>query len=188
MLLDLSKIRTPHVAFDEVYASERFPISDDQYRIAAPVQLHLDVTKTGERFRLTGLVQTVLELPCSRCLEAFLWPVEESFDLVYHPQSDTVGEGECEVEEDVHSTAFSEYEDAHVEAPNALRAEGGRVERVPTLPRTEASAPHLSELRILSRPPGTGRRRGVATTIVRGAPRTQHAALSSQHRAACTPS
>ena len=106
MLLDLSKIRTPHVAFDEVYASERFPISDDQYRIAAPVQLHLDVTKTGERFRLTGLVQTVLELPCSRCLEAFLWPVEASFDLVYHPQSVNVGEGELEVEEEDLSTAF----------------------------------------------------------------------------------
>jgi uncharacterized protein len=112
MLLDLSKIRAPHVAVDEVYGPELFPASesDDLYRIAAPVRLHLDVHKAGERFRLTGRAQTVLELSCSRCLDTFTWPVDAAFDLMYHPQATNTGEGELEVEEEDLSTAFYEHD------------------------------------------------------------------------------
>jgi DUF177 domain-containing protein len=119
MLLDLSRIRTPHVAFDESYAPEQFAAGEDQYRIVEPVRLHLDIAKTGERFRLTGRVQTVLEMACSRCLEPFTWPVDASFDLVYHPQSTNVGEGEREVEEEDLSTAF--YDDQKIDLGQLMR-------------------------------------------------------------------
>ena len=119
MLLDLSKIRAPHMAVDEVYAPELFRESDDLYAIAEPVRLHLDIYKTGERFRLTGRAQTVLELPCSRCLEAFSWPVDAAFDLVYHPQSTNVGEGELEVETEDLSTAF--YENHQIDLGQLMR-------------------------------------------------------------------
>jgi len=118
MLLDLSKIRTPHVAFDEAYAPQQFAAADD-YKVVEPVQLHLDIAKTGERFRLTGRVRTVLELPCSRCLDPFLWPVDGSFDLVYHPQSANVGEGEQEVGDEDMSTAF--YEDQRIDLAQLMR-------------------------------------------------------------------
>jgi len=118
MLLDLSKIRTPHVAFDETYAPQQFAAADD-YKVVEPVQLHLDIAKTGERFRLTGRVRTVLELPCSRCLDPFLWPVDGSFDLVYHPQSANVGDGEQEVGDEDMSTAF--YEDQRIDLAQLMR-------------------------------------------------------------------
>ena len=119
MLLDLSKIRAPHVAVDEVYAPDLFRQSDDVYKIAEPVRLHLDIDKTGERFRLTGRVQTVIELSCSRCLEAFSWPLDTTFDLVYHPQSTNVGEGEREVEEEDLSTAF--YDNHQIDLDQLMR-------------------------------------------------------------------
>jgi uncharacterized protein len=118
MLLDLSKIRTPHLPVDEVYPPDRFGAAD-VYRLAEPVRLHLDVHKTDDRFRLEGRVQTVLELQCSRCLEPFLWPVDATFDLVYHPQSANVGEGEREVEEDDLSTAF--YDDDQIDLGQLMR-------------------------------------------------------------------
>jgi len=119
MLLDLSKIRTPHVVLDEAYAADLFRSADDAFRVAEPVRLHLEIAKTGERFRLTGRVQTVLELPCSRCLEPFLWPVDAAFDLVYHPQSANVGEGEREVEDEDLSTAF--YENQTIDLGQLMR-------------------------------------------------------------------
>ena len=119
MLLDLSKIRTPHVAFDETYPPGQFPGGEDQYRIVEPVRMHLDVAKTGERFRLSGHVQTVLELPCSRCLEPFSCAVDVPFDLVYHPQTSNVGEGEKEVEEEDLSTAF--YDDQKIDLAQLMR-------------------------------------------------------------------
>jgi uncharacterized protein len=119
MLLDLSKIRVPHVAVDEVYAPERFHGPEDAYRIAEPVRLHLDIDKAGDRFRITGRVRTVLELSCGRCLDPFALPVDATFDLMYHPQSANVGEGELEVEEDDLSTAF--YEKDRIDLEQLMR-------------------------------------------------------------------
>ena len=119
MLLDLSKIRAPHTAIEEVYASDLFRTADDLYSIAEPVRLHVDVFRTGERFRLTGRVQTVVELPCSRCLESYRLPVDAPFDLVYHPQAVNVGEGELEVEDEDLSTAF--YEDDEIDLGQLMR-------------------------------------------------------------------
>jgi len=101
MLLNLARIRVPHTEFEEVYAPELFHTGDDDvYRVAAPVTLRMDIDKTGVRFRLTGRVTTVLQLPCSRCLEPFPWPVDATFDLIYQPQTANTGEGEREVEEE----------------------------------------------------------------------------------------
>ena len=119
MLLDLGNIRTPHVAVDEVYGPELFGPADDVYKIAEPARLHLDIYKTGERFRLTGRVQSVLDLSCSRCLEPFLWPVDATFDLVYHPHTANVGEGELEVEDEDLSTAF--YADDGIDLAHLMR-------------------------------------------------------------------
>jgi uncharacterized protein len=111
MLLDLGKIRTAHTSIEEVYQPQAFRGAEEPYRIAEPVSLRFDVLKTDDRYRLTGTVQTVLELPCSRCLEPFRWPVDAAFDLVYHPQSGNVGEGELEVGQEDLSTAFYDNEE-----------------------------------------------------------------------------
>lgn len=111
MLLDLSTIRSPHTAIEEVYSPGAFRSEEDVYRVAEPVTLQFDVVKSDDRYQLTGQVKTVLELRCGRCLEPFLWPIDASFGLVYHPQSTNVGEGELEVEEEDLSTAFYERDE-----------------------------------------------------------------------------
>jgi uncharacterized protein len=122
MRLDLSKIRTAHTSIEELYRPEAFRGREgdaDVYLIAEPVTLRFDVLKTEERYRLAGSVRTVLELPCSRCLEPFRWPVDAAFDLVYHPQSSNVGEGEREVEEEDLATAF--YENNEIDLGQLMR-------------------------------------------------------------------
>ena len=54
MLLDLSKIRAPHTAIEEAYAPDLFRTVDDVYAVTEPVRLHVDVFRTGERFRLAA--------------------------------------------------------------------------------------------------------------------------------------
>jgi len=119
MLLDLSKTRAPHTAIEDAYAPDLFRTVDDVYAVTEPVRLHVDVFRTGERFRLAGRVQTVLELPCSRCLEPYRQPLDAAFDLMYHPQAVNVGEGELEVEEADLSTAF--YEDDEIDLGQLMR-------------------------------------------------------------------
>jgi uncharacterized protein len=108
--LNLAKIRDAHERFEQVYSPGQLAVSDDAFRVAAPVNLVFDIQKDKDQFRLVGSVKTTLELPCSRCLEPFTWPVDSSFDLRYQPHARNTGEGEREIEEDDLTTAFYENE------------------------------------------------------------------------------
>jgi uncharacterized protein len=115
MRLDLSKIRTPHERFEQVYPPEAFATDPESFRTVAPVSLAFDIFKDKSQFRLAGRVQTTLELPCSRCLEPLTAPVDLPFDLRYQPHSTNTGEGEREIEEDDLSTAFYENDEIDLE-------------------------------------------------------------------------
>ena len=112
MLLDLNKIHAPRERYEKVYAPGAFS-ADDAFRVVDPVSLAFDILKDKRHFQLAGTVTTMLELPCSRCLEPFTMPVAGSFDLRYVPRSENAGEGEREVGEDDLTTAF--YDDDQID-------------------------------------------------------------------------
>jgi uncharacterized protein len=81
--------------------------ADEEYTVAAPVHLVMDVHKDGEAYRVTGRVQTRLRLECGRCLEPFEIPIDNAFELRYVPEVGPGAEGEeREVSEDDLTTAF----------------------------------------------------------------------------------
>ena len=110
LLLNLSRIRTAHEHFEEVYPPGTCATSDESFSVAAPVSLAFDIDKDKDQFRLVGRVESMLELPCSRCLEAFNWPVDAAFDLRYQPRTRNTGDPEREIAEDDLTTAFYESE------------------------------------------------------------------------------
>jgi DUF177 domain-containing protein len=118
MLLDLSRIRSPLERYEKTYRPDAFPV-DDSFRVVAPVSLAFDIRKDKQQFQLAGRVQTTLELPCSRCLESFTWPVDAAFDLRYLPQAVTASPDEREIQEDDLSTAF--YEDDEIDLGQLMR-------------------------------------------------------------------
>ena len=119
MLLNLNKIRTAQERYEKVYTPEAFATGDDSFKVAEPVTLAFDIFKDKAQFRLAGRVQTVLELPCGRCLEPFTLPVDATFDLRYQPHTDNAGEGEREIEEDDLSTAF--YDNQTIDLGQLMR-------------------------------------------------------------------
>ena len=92
----------------------------EDFRVVAPVSLAFDIFKDKQQFRLVGRVQTTLELPCGRCLEPFTTPVDQSFDLRYHPHALNTGEGEQEIEDDDLTTAF--YENDEIDLGQLMRS------------------------------------------------------------------
>jgi uncharacterized protein len=108
--LNLNKIRTAEDRFERVYAPDALA-PEEAFRVVEPVALAFDIHKDKDQFRLVGTVKTTLELPCSRCLEPYVAPVDASFDLRYQPHRHNAGEGEREIEEDDLTTAFYENEE-----------------------------------------------------------------------------
>ena len=107
MLFDLNKLHGAREHVERSFQPSAFDPQDEEYRVAAPVELVLDVQKLGEdAYGVAGTATTQLEVNCSRCLEPFTVPVQASFDLRYVPQSENAGEGEREVGEDDLATAF----------------------------------------------------------------------------------
>ena len=76
MLLDLNTIHAPRERYEKVYPPEAFSAEGEAFRVVGPVSLAFDIVKDKQQFQLIGTVTTTLELPCSRCLEPFTWPVD----------------------------------------------------------------------------------------------------------------
>ena len=119
MLLDLTRYRQPLSQFSRTFQPQEVAQDGDAYRIVAPVEVAFDIHKDKDRFRLVGTVATLLELPCSRCLEPFQLPVRAEFDLRYLPAADVSAEPEQEVGEDDLETSF--YQDDQIDLNQLLR-------------------------------------------------------------------
>jgi uncharacterized protein len=119
MQLDLTKIRQPETRFERTFESSDVSVRDDAYQVVAPIHLAFDLHKDKDTFRLVGRVRTELELPCSRCLEPFRLPVDQAFDLRYHPQPDAAAESETEIAEEDLETSF--YRDEQIDLAELLR-------------------------------------------------------------------
>ena len=118
LALNLSKIRTAHEQFEQVYQPGSLERTAD-FQVVAPVALAFDIHKDKQLFRLVGRVQSTLELPCSRCLEPFRLPVASPFDLRYLPVSEASSDAEREVDDEDLETSY--YENDAIDLNELLR-------------------------------------------------------------------
>jgi uncharacterized protein len=107
MLLDLSKLHGQREHFERTFQPSAFEPQDEDYRVATPVELSMDIERAGVGvFRVTGRAVTRLELECGRCLDEFEIPVDARFELRYVPQPDVAADEEREIAEDDLTTSF----------------------------------------------------------------------------------
>jgi len=107
MLLDLRKLHGQREHFERTFKPSAFGPQDEDYRVATPVELAMDIERSGVGvFRVTGRATTRLQLECGRCLDELEVPVDARFELRYVPQPDAATEGEREIAEDDLTTSF----------------------------------------------------------------------------------
>jgi uncharacterized protein len=120
MLLDLNRLHGQRQHVERTFEPSYFDPQDEDYRVAAPVELAMIVEKAGaDTFRVSGRATTRLEMACGRCLEPFAFPVDAAFELRYVPHASNVGEGEREIAEEDLATAY--YRDGHLDVTDLLR-------------------------------------------------------------------
>src|SRR5690348_5626156 len=121
MLIDLGKLHGHREHVERRFEPPAFDPQDDDYRVASPVEVSLDIEKTGgDAFRVAGRAVTRLALTCSRCVEPFDLPVDVQFDLRYVPQPEAgPAEAEREISEDDLGTAY--YREGRLDVIELLR-------------------------------------------------------------------
>lgn len=119
MLLDLTRYRQPLTHVARTFQPGEVAQEGDSYRIEAPVALEFDLHKDKDVFRLEGAARTTLELLCSRCLEPYQLPVDESFDLRYLPASAMATGADTLVEDEDLETSY--YRDDQIDLNELLR-------------------------------------------------------------------
>jgi uncharacterized protein len=120
MLFDLRQLHGDKARVERTFEPAAFEPPDEDYRVAAPVHLSMDVEKAGsDVYRVTGRVSTRLELECGRCVEPFEIEVDAPFELRYVPQAENAGEAEREIAEDDLTTAF--YAEGVLDVADLLR-------------------------------------------------------------------
>jgi uncharacterized protein len=118
MLLDVARLREPHLRVERTDEPSAFDV-EDAYRIVSPVHLRLALDKDRDKVRVHGLLQTVIELTCSRCLEGYPIPVDTKFDLLYLAATNEPTEQEQEVEQDDLGTSY--YRDGAIDLSDLVR-------------------------------------------------------------------
>ena len=121
MFLDLSRLHGQREHFERTFQPSAFDPQDEDYRVASPVELSMDVEKAGgDAFRVAGRAVTRLEMTCSRCAEQFEIPVDARFELRYVPEAVALaGEPEREISEDDLTTSF--YREGSLDVIDLLR-------------------------------------------------------------------
>jgi uncharacterized protein len=86
-----------------------FNFSAQEAILTEEVHVEVKVEKMRKDILLRGNINTRLELECSRCLEKFLYPVNENFQTIFQPFSPRTTEEEVElVKEDLDVAFYKE--------------------------------------------------------------------------------
>jgi uncharacterized protein len=118
MLYDLSRLRTGTDRLTRRFEPSDFPV-EEEFRLAAPVGLDVEIHKDASKVRVTGRVATTLQLGCSRCLEPFDIPVDAVFDALFLPVASNAGGDEQEVADEDLGVSF--YKDETLDLGELMR-------------------------------------------------------------------
>lgn len=77
---------------------EDFDLSGDEIILKEPITLKLNVYKAGSKVIIKGIIQTLVELECSRCLEEFFCHIDEDFTITFLPESERPKDPDLELD------------------------------------------------------------------------------------------
>ena len=125
MLLDLRAFRGGSDEIARQFQPDAFPRTDEDFKIVQPVDLKIQVTKDAQKVRLTGRLQTTLEVTCSRCLEPIQVPVDASLDQMFLPEGAQIVSASDDEDDDGQEAdaGVSFYKDETIDLGELMRDE-----------------------------------------------------------------
>jgi len=110
MFLDVKELAVRKVRIRKSYAPGSMDYHSGEFKQAGPLEVRASAELVEGQIRITGSLQTKLELVCARCLEPVVEEVSRDFDLFYRPMKTIAKEEEMRLKEDDTEIAFFEGE------------------------------------------------------------------------------
>jgi len=124
LLLEISRIPPEGVDIHETLQPGEVHIDgEESFHLEPEGRLDCRVEKTSdENVQVRGQLKANLRLECGRCLESFLFPVDEDLDVFFLPhQADQEDEEEDEVELSDHEMVVGYYRDNRLDLGEVVR-------------------------------------------------------------------
>jgi uncharacterized protein len=112
MIITVSEIPDDGLELNEELAAETLAVR-------APVHSVLNVYRTGSEVLVSGVMDTVVELQCGRCLKNFDMDIKSRLEVVYHPAKEIGKEEHRELKGDELESGF--YSDDTLDTVDVLR-------------------------------------------------------------------
>lgn len=108
MFLDINELAVRKIRIRRSYAPGTVDYHSGEFRQAEPLEVRATAELVEGQIRITGELQTRLELVCARCLEPVHEEVAREFDLYYRPIASITKEEEVRLKNDDTEIAFFE--------------------------------------------------------------------------------
>ena len=83
MFITVQELQDHRVNFDELFPPGHVDYLTEGIQQVAPLEVHGAAGLLAGEIEIRGQVSTTVEMPCARCLDPVLQPVERDFDLAY---------------------------------------------------------------------------------------------------------
>lgn len=97
MFIEIERLTPGPLHIQHVYGIEELHFKHGDAILEVPVAADFVLTHKEKDLRVAGTVRTAIRYQCSRCLKEYSHPLEEGFDLFYHPQADWKKDEEIEL-------------------------------------------------------------------------------------------
>ena len=110
MFLDVKELAVRKIRIRKSYAPGSMDYHSGEFKQAGPLEVRASAELVEGQIRITGSLQTKIELVCARCLEPVVEEVSRDFDLFYRPMKTIAKEEEVHLREDDTEIAFFQGE------------------------------------------------------------------------------
>ena len=110
MFLDVKELAVRKIRIRKSYAPGSMDYHSGEFKQAGPLEVRASAELVEGQIRITGSLQTKIELVCARCLEPVVEEVSRDFDLFYRPMKTIAKEEEMRLKEDDTEIAFFQGE------------------------------------------------------------------------------
>lgn len=108
MFLDVKELAVRKIRIRKSYAPGSMDYHSGEFKQAGPLEVRASAELVEGQIRITGSLQTKIELVCARCLEPVVEEVSRDFDLFYRPMKTIAKEDEVRLKEGDTEIAFFE--------------------------------------------------------------------------------